>query len=210
MNIESTEIITVLISIFCGSLLGIEREYHNKSAGFRTVILICLGSTIFTMVSRKMGVSGSDDRIAANIITGIGFIGAGVIFKNSFSVTGLTTASVIWISSAVGMMIGIKEYQLAVVITFFVLIILSVFVYVETMIDIINHKRLFTLVFQDTEIVNLEKVEKMIISKKLKSRRKQVSKRNGKLVVTLEVYGNKKRIKRINEVLLSIEEIVQF
>lgn len=210
MNIGSTEIITVLISIFCGSLLGLEREYHNKSAGFRTVILICLGSTIFTMVSRKMGVSGSDDRIAANIITGIGFIGAGVIFKNSFSVTGLTTASVIWISSAVGMMIGIKEYQLAVVITFFVLIILSLFVYVETMIDIINHKRLFTLVFQDTEIVNLEKVEKMIISKKLKSRRKQVSKRDGKLVVTLEVYGNKKRIKRINEVLLSIEEIVQF
>jgi len=210
MNIESTEIITVLISIFCGSLLGIEREYHNKSAGFRTMILICLGSTIFTMVSRKMGLSGSDDRIAANIITGIGFIGAGVIFKNNFSVTGLTTASVIWISSAVGMMIGIKEYQLAVVITFFVLIILSVFVYVETMIDIINHKRLFTLVFQDTEIVNLEKVEKMIISKKLKSRRKQVSKRDGKLVVTLEVYGNKKRIKRINEVLLSIEEIVQF
>lgn len=210
MNIGSTEIITVLISIFCGSLLGLEREYHNKSAGFRTMILICLGSTIFTMVSRKMGVSGSDDRIAANIITGIGFIGAGVIFKNNFSVTGLTTASVIWISSAVGMMIGIKEYQLAVVITFFVLIILSVFVYVETMIDIINHKRLFTLVFQDTEIVNLEKVEKMIISKKLKSRRKQVSKRDGKLVVTLEVYGNKKRIKRINEVLLSIEEIVQF
>ena len=210
MNIESTEIITVLISIFCGSLLGLEREYHNKSAGFRTVILICLGSTIFTMVSRKMGVSGSDDRIAANIITGIGFIGAGVIFKNSFSVTGLTTASVIWISSAVGMMIGIKEYQLAVVITFFVLIILSLFVYVETMIDIINHKRLFTLVFQNTEVVNLEKVEKMIISKKLKSRRKQVSKRDGKLVVTLEVYGNKKRIKRINEVLLSIEEIVQF
>ena len=210
MNIESTEIITILISIFCGSLLGLEREYHNKSAGFRTVILICLGSTIFTMVSRKMGVSGSDDRIAANIITGIGFIGAGVIFKNSFSVTGLTTASVIWISSAVGMMIGIKEYQLAVVITFFVLIILSVFVYVETMIDIINHKRLFTLVFQNTEVVNLEKVEKMIISKKLKSRRKQISKRDGKLVVTLEVYGNKKRIKRINEVLLSIEEIVQF
>ena len=210
MNIESTEIITILISIFCGSLLGLEREYHNKSAGFRTMILICLGSTIFTMISRKMGVSGSDDRIAANIITGIGFIGAGVIFKNNFSVTGLTTASVIWISSAVGMMIGIKEYQLAVVITFFVLIILSVFVYVETMIDIINHKRLFTLVFQDTEIVNLEKVEKMIISKKLKSRRKQVSKRDGKLVVTLEVYGNKKRIKRINEVLLSIEEIVQF
>ncbi|MDB5014416.1 MAG: hypothetical protein JWQ25_2618 [Daejeonella sp.] len=210
MDIDSNEVITVLISILCGSLLGIEREYHNKSAGFRTMILICLGSTLFTMVSQKMGISGSDDRVAANIITGIGFIGAGVIFKNNFSVTGLTTASVIWISAAVGMMIGIKEYQIGMVITVFVLIILSLFVYVETIIDIINHKRLFTLVFQDTDIANLEMVEKMIISKKLNSRRKQVSKRDEKLVVTLEVYGNKKRIKRINEVLLSIREIVQF
>ncbi|MDB5120009.1 MAG: hypothetical protein JWN56_1227 [Sphingobacteriales bacterium] len=210
MAIDSTEVITVLISILCGSLLGIEREYHNKSAGFRTMILICLGSTLFTMVSQKMGGSGSDDRVAANIITGIGFIGAGVIFKNNFSVTGLTTASVIWISAAVGMMIGIKEYQIGMLITVFVLVILSLFVYVETIIDIINHKRLFTLVFHDTDISNLEMVEKMIVSKKLKSRRKQVSKRDARLIVTLEVYGNKKRIKRINEVLLSIREIIQF
>lgn len=210
MDIDSNEVITVLISILCGSLLGIEREYHNKSAGFRTMILICLGSTLYTMVSQKMGISGSDDRVAANIITGIGFIGAGVIFKNNFSVTGLTTASVIWISAAVGMMIGIREYQLGMVITVFVLVILSLFVYVETVIDIINHKRLFTLIFQNADIANLEMVEKMIIAKKLKSRRKQVSKRDARLVVTLEVYGNKKRIKRINEVFLSVREIDQF
>lgn len=210
MNIDLTEVITVLISILCGSLLGIEREYHNKSAGFRTMILICLGSTLFTMVSQKMGVSGSDDRIAANIITGIGFIGAGVIFKNNSSVTGLTTASVIWISAAIGMIIGIKEYQLGLILTMFVLLILSLFVYVETIIDIINHKRLFTLVFKDTDIANLEVIEKMIVSEKIKSKRKQVSKRDERLIVTLEVYGNKKRIKRINEILLSISEIVQF
>ena len=91
---DDNDLIAIGVSLLAGSLVGIEREYKNKSAGFRTIVLICLGATAFTIVSR-FGV-GSDDRIAANIITGIGFIGAGVIFKDKFSVMGLTTAAVIW------------------------------------------------------------------------------------------------------------------
>ena len=83
MEINSNDLTTMLVSVLCGGLLGIEREYLNKSAGLRTIVLICLGSTIFTMVSQRVG--GSEDRIAANIITGIGFIGAGVIFKENFN-----------------------------------------------------------------------------------------------------------------------------
>ena len=210
MNIESSEVISVLVSILCGSLLGLEREYHNKSAGFRTMILICLGSTLFTMVSQKMGMKGNDDRVAANIITGIGFIGAGVIFKNNFSVTGLTTAAVIWISAAIGMMIGIKIYQGAILITVSVLVILSIFGFIEMLIDIVNHRRVFTLVFNNTDIANLEMVERIIVSQKLKSKRKQISKRDSRLVVTLEIYGNKKQIKVINETFVRVPEIVQF
>lgn len=71
----------VLVAIFCGAIIGFEREYRNKAAGFRTIVLICFGSAVFTVVSKMMGGNGSDDRIAANIVTGIGFIGAGVIFK---------------------------------------------------------------------------------------------------------------------------------
>src|SRR6187431_1454735 len=85
--LERHDVVSLAISILCGSIIGFEREYNNKSAGFRTVILICFGSTIFTIVSRYG--AGSDDRIAANIITGIGFIGAGVIFKDKLSVLGL-------------------------------------------------------------------------------------------------------------------------
>ena len=99
--LEQGDLISIAVSILCGSIIGFEREYSNKSAGFRTLILICLGSTIFTIVS-KHG-SGSDDRIAANIITGIGFIGAGVIFKDKLSVLGLTTAAVIWTTAGIGM-----------------------------------------------------------------------------------------------------------
>src|SRR5690606_34272877 len=111
MEFLSEDVQTILVSIMCGCILGMEREYQNKSAGLRTIILICLGSTIFTMISRGIGVE-SDDRIAANIITGIGFIGAGVIFKENFNVKGLTTAAVIWISAAIGMLIGTTNYEL--------------------------------------------------------------------------------------------------
>ena len=75
---------SILISIACGAVVGFEREFKNKSAGFRTIILICLGSTIFTLSSRKGNIS--DDRIAANIVTGIGFLGAGVIYQGKFTV----------------------------------------------------------------------------------------------------------------------------
>jgi putative Mg2+ transporter-C (MgtC) family protein len=98
-------------------------RYNKKNAtGFRTILLITLGSTIFTIVSRH-GV-GTDDRISANIITGIGFIGAGVIFKDKMSVLGLTTAAVIWTSAAIGMTAGIGYYSLAIVFTVITWIVL--------------------------------------------------------------------------------------
>lgn len=104
-TIELQDMVAMLVSMICGGIIGFGREYRSKSAGFSTIILISLGSTIFTIVSRH-GV-GTDDRISANIITGIGFIGAGVIFKDKISVSGLTTAAVIWTSAAIGMTTGI-------------------------------------------------------------------------------------------------------
>src|SRR6186997_114480 len=123
-GIELRDLLSIITSIICGGLIGFEREYKNKSTGFRTILLITLGSTIFTIVSRHG--SGNDDRIAANIITGIGFIGAGVIFKDKMSVLGLTTAAVIWTAAAIGMTAGIGYYSLAIVITVITLIILIV------------------------------------------------------------------------------------
>src|SRR3978361_2365609 len=100
-GISTHDLIKVAIAIICGALLGFERQYKNKTAGFRTIILICLGSTIFTMISQRAG-----QGVNINLVTGVGFIGAGVIFKDSISVNGLTTAAVIWISAAIGMAAG--------------------------------------------------------------------------------------------------------
>ena len=108
-TVEIKDMVAMVISIICGGVIGFEREYKNKSAGFRTIILISLGSTIFTIVSQHG--AGTDDRISANIITGIGFIGAGVIFKDKISIRGLTTAAVIWTSAAIGMTAGIGYHS---------------------------------------------------------------------------------------------------
>ena len=196
----------MLVSVLCGGLLGIEREYLNKSAGLRTIVLICLGSTIFTMVSQRVG--GSEDRIAANIITGIGFIGAGVIFKENFNVRGLTSAAVIWISSAIGMVIGIREFYLAYILTFIVLIVLSGFAQLEGLMDFINHKRTYHITFQDDKLTNIELVMDMARDEKLKASIKHLSKTDSRLLVNFEIKGNKKHFQVLTEKFIAKPEIL--
>lgn len=99
------------VSLLLGALMGAEREYKGRNIGFRTIILITLGSTLFTIISIVMGEDGDPTRIASNIVTGVGFLGAGAIFRDGFSVKGVTTASLIWISAAVGMSCGVGEYE---------------------------------------------------------------------------------------------------
>lgn len=199
---------SILVSILCGSVIGFEREYHNKSAGFRTIILICLGSTIFTIVSRHG--AGSDDRIAANIITGIGFIGAGVIFKDKMSVLGLTTAAVIWTAAGIGMATGIGYHSLAITLTLFTIIILSLFVKIENIIDRLNHGKTINITFQDTNISHLNTLEVFLKSIKVKSKRVMLSKTAGKLYVILKVTGSQKQFAVMDEALVNIGAIVDY
>ncbi|MBA2762114.1 MAG: MgtC/SapB family protein [Segetibacter sp.] len=206
--LEQEDLLSIGVSILCGSIIGFEREYSNKSAGFRTIILICLGSTIFTIVS-KHG-TGSDDRIAANIITGIGFIGAGVIFKDKLSVLGLTTAAVIWTTAGIGMATGIGYHFLAFSLTIFTVTVLSLFSKVEYVIDRLNHSKTIDLTFHNPDINNLYLVEEMLNAKKIKSKRLMMNKRGGKLVVSLKVTGNQKQFVEMNEELIRTENITEY
>jgi putative Mg2+ transporter-C (MgtC) family protein len=102
-----SEIILVVVSFVCGAVVGSERERQEKPAGLRTLILICVGSTIFTMVSMSAAIGSKEpSRIAAQIVTGVGFLGAGSILRERHGITGLTTAASIWAVSAVGIMVG--------------------------------------------------------------------------------------------------------
>lgn len=101
-----------LLAIMCGGLIGVEREFHNKPAGFRTNILICLGSMLFMWLSIQVadavapGRPADPGRIAAQVVTGIGFLGAGTILQSRGRIIGLTSAAMIWVGAAVGMAIG--------------------------------------------------------------------------------------------------------
>ena len=94
-----------------GAIIGLEREYRGYPAGVRTMALVCMGSALFADMSR---VYGGDDRIAAQIVSGIGFIGAGLIFREGYSVRGVTTAATIWATAAVGIAVGAEGYIIAI------------------------------------------------------------------------------------------------
>lgn len=206
--LEKEDFVSIAVSIICGSIIGFEREFNNKSAGFRTIILISLGSTIFTIVS-KHG-SGSDDRIAANIITGIGFIGAGVIFKDKLTVLGLTTAAVIWTTAGIGMATGIGYHFLAFSLTIFTIIVLSMFGKVEYLVNRLNHSRTINIRFTDADINNLKNIESYLSVSRMKSKRIMVNKSNGQLFAALKVNGTEKQFAMLNEELINTQSIVEY
>ncbi|MET3535969.1 MgtC/SapB family protein [Chryseobacterium limigenitum] len=132
------ELLLIFISVLLGIFIGAEREYRNKSAGLRTFILVCFGSCLFTILSIKIGVE-NPDRLAANIITGIGFLGAGVIFKGDNKIDGITTATTIWATASIGMAVGSGYVYLSLMGTVLILLILSSLTYLQNFIDD-NHK----------------------------------------------------------------------
>lgn len=95
------------LAALLGGIIGLERELRGYPAGIRTLALVTMGSALFTDVSQVLG---GDDRVAAGIVTGIGFLGAGVIFREGYTVRGITTAATIWAAAAVGMSIGRELY----------------------------------------------------------------------------------------------------
>ncbi len=114
------------LAALCGAGVGYQREHANKAAGFRTHILVALGSALFTLVS-VFGFSDHADpaRVAAQIVVGIGFIGAGAILHSQTTVTGLTTAASIWVTAAIGMAAGVGMYFVTIVTTVIVLAVLQ-------------------------------------------------------------------------------------
>ena len=117
----------LLLAAGLGAAIGLEREYMQKPAGLRTNILIALGSALFTIVSMAVaGRGGTPDRIAAQVVTGIGFLGGGAILRSGKTVQGMTTAATIWVNAAIGMAAGAGEYALAAGSTIITLIVLAV------------------------------------------------------------------------------------
>lgn len=160
MDATLTEnLIKLGMAILTGGIIGAEREFRDKAAGFRTIILITAGSTLFTIFSLSLDPGFSRSRVAANIVTGIGFLGAGAIVRDHGRVSGLTTAATIWLSAALGMGIGGGDLLFVWISTLIVLAVLLIFPRLEIWIDRIREARSYRIVVSADNLDKLAAIE---------------------------------------------------
>jgi putative Mg2+ transporter-C (MgtC) family protein len=147
------DLIKILIAVLIGGIIGFERELHSKAAGLRTITLITVGATMFTIPATS--------RVASNILTGVGFLGAGAILFAEGKVKGLTTASSVWVAAALGMAVGLGQYILGVATALLVIIVLDLFTRLDRWLDIKGREsRSYEIAYTDRtgKDMELEKV----------------------------------------------------
>jgi putative Mg2+ transporter-C (MgtC) family protein len=170
---DSINIATHLGSaVLAGGLIGLERSYHGRAAGFRTHVLVCVSSALLMLVtlyqaqwfpqSATWKVASDPTRMAQGIMTGIGFLGAGVIMKEGLTVRGLTTAASIWITAAIGILAGIGFYEPVIMGTLLTLAALAVFRWLETIIPAYSYAYL-DVSFSIDDVLNDSDLKTIII-----------------------------------------------
>ena len=200
----SIDLQRLLIATGIGAIIGAEREYQSKSAGLRTMILVCLSSALFTILSKEIS-PNTPDRIAANIITGIGFLGAGLIFRAGDSeVTGMTTATSIWMVTALGMAVGAGYIQLAVFSTIIVMIVLQGLIYMQRFINTQLRSYKIVCPYQPDTLKDLETLFK---EHHLKVRRAKQVKTSDSIEGTWLIHGKEQHHETVIEKLLKDKKI---
>jgi len=194
--------------ILVGGIIGAEREFRSKSAGFRTMILICLGSFLFTTFSIVIS-DFSADRVASNIVTGIGFLGAGVIYKSNNRVNGITTAATIWAVAALGMGIALEEYFIVGVSTGIVLAALFLLTELENVIDNINQSHTYRIVSIYREDL-LREYEKIFRECRLRYKRIKRTKHGDSIIGIWYVSGKEKNHNEFTKRMLHHPSVKEF
>jgi len=199
----------LLLAIVVGGIIGFEREMRSKSAGFRTLILICVGATLFTIFSQIIGIKTSPDRIASNVVVGIGFLGAGVIFRGDSRTSGITTATAIWVTAALGVGIGCGYYAVAIAGCLLVFIVLALFAFFDPWIDRINQIRNYRISYPYEEH-NQHKYEELMEKYGLKIKSRAQSKIGNIIKGSWLVQGNEKKHHEFIEMILADNAITEF
>ncbi|MBA4140172.1 MAG: MgtC/SapB family protein [Segetibacter sp.] len=208
MEIPWNDIIKILVAFVAGTLLGIEREYRDKPAGLRTIILITVGAALFSLLNLTIDTE-SPDRIASNVVTGVGFVGAGVIFKEGMNVKGLTSAATIWVAAAIGMAIGFGNYWLGCTTLFLTLIVLTLLSKFEQFLDAKLVAKEFKFCF-DKDVYSVNKLEDELSSFKISYIRFRLSKNENELTAEYRLKLSKEQYKSIFEFLVNNKEIKNF
>jgi putative Mg2+ transporter-C (MgtC) family protein len=208
MTIILDDVIKLLLALLIGGLIGAEREFRDKAAGFRTNIFICVGATLFTIFSIKLG--GRDPvRIAASIVSGVGFIGAGAILRGEGRVVGLTTASTIWLVAALGMGIGGGHYLFAGVATGVALVVLWIFPLVEVWIGRLGEMRIYHIVCSVGQGRSAQ-LEEVFRKCDLRVRSRKWHKRGDEMIGLWEALGKPGNHDRLVEALLGDADVKEF
>lgn len=199
----------ILISSFCGAAIGYERSRRQKDAGIRTHMIVALGSALAIVVSKygffdviQKGLETDASRIAANVVTGVGFLGAGVIFVKDVSIRGLTTAAGIWTTAGVGLAIGAGMYTVGIGAT--VLMVLVQFVFHKFFSRLENTSNEFVVVVNDSPNV-VKSLHDMLKQKNVSIEDCKMV-RNKDSTITLDVTIKKARTMTMEEILLVIEQ----
>lgn len=208
---EVKEILTkLIISIVIGIIIGGEREYRNKSAGLRTIILICLGSTLFTMLSSVIGDETGASRVAANIVTGIGFLGAGAIMREGLTISGLTTASTIWVAAALGMAVGAGEYALAFYSMGLTFVVLTAFGYLQQFFFRVLNRTIELHLTLDYSNNRIELIEDQMRTLALKYNRRKEFRKDNRALYQYDVVGKEKNLNSLMSFLNRCEVVKSF
>lgn len=199
------ELEKILLAVFAGAIIGIEREFRDKAAGFRTLMFICLGTSVFTMLSANY-TGGDPSRIAAGLVTGIGFIGTGVILHNRGQVLGLTTAALIWVTAAIGMCIGLGLFQLAFATLLVTLGVLWIFPLVEF--NISNQRQVVSYSFTfKNDPTKLGNIRNIISLEKFKVLSENYEKHEKDFTYNIELVGTKRTHLKFNLLMIEDKEI---
>ncbi|WP_374663247.1 MgtC/SapB family protein [Acinetobacter sp.] len=207
MQADYSDLIQLLIALGIGAIIGAEREYRSKSAGLRTMIMVSLSSCLFTILSLKIGVE-NPDRLAANILTGLGFLGAGVIFKEENRISGITTATTIWMTAALGMAVGAGYVLLSLFAAFIVMIVLVMLIYVQERIEQVHQARTYRIVCMYQQ-ETLDKYEELFKDFDMQVIRNTQHKTEQKITGRWVLIGTAENHRKLTEYLLDDSDIME-
>jgi putative Mg2+ transporter-C (MgtC) family protein len=207
MDIFVENLIKVCMAVLVGGAIGAEREFQDKAAGFRTIILITLGSALFTIFSISVDPGFSRTRIAANIVTGIGFLGAGAIIREGGHISGLTTAATIWLSSALGMGIGAGDLYFVLASTAITLLVLLVFPRIEAGIDRIREARTYRIIIGGDDYKGIAKIDKALRECSLKIIEHHQAKSETAIISTWKTLGAPQNQEKFLQLMMKNKDI---
>ncbi len=203
------DVLKLLVAILVGGLIGAEREFRDKSAGFRTMIFICLGATFFTIFSARLGGEEDPVRIAASIVSGIGFLGAGAILRSGDKIRGLTTAATIWLVAALGMGIGGGQYWAVGIATAATLVVLWIFPWIELGIDRTSESHTYQVVCP-IRFEKFQELERVFRQHRLKLRGHKHFRTGDTMTCVWEASGRRAGHEAVMAELFADPEVVEF